>query len=169
MMVDYIDQHRQEFGVESICNELPIAPSTYHDFKQRQPSARAQRDAAMLPILDHDVLVTRRGYDPAQKRVARSEPKATVTLVPRIVHVLMGKQGEPLAHVLLKGDDGSVRELTRRDARPFDDEHMIVEFREVLDGVRYSLYQVVAPDMHLPFFEDVHEQNLPRSKAVELG
>ncbi len=50
-MVDYIDQHRQEFGVESICNELPIAPSTYHDFKQRQPSARAQRDAAMLPIV----------------------------------------------------------------------------------------------------------------------
>ena len=50
-MVDYIDQHRQEFGVESICNELPIAPSTYHAFKQRQPSARARRDAVMLPIV----------------------------------------------------------------------------------------------------------------------
>ena len=50
-MVDYIDQHRLEFGVESICNELPIAPSTYHDFKRRQPSARAQRDAVMLPIV----------------------------------------------------------------------------------------------------------------------
>jgi putative transposase len=50
-MVDYIDQHRLEFGVESICNELPIAPSTYHDFKRRQPSARAQRDALMLPIV----------------------------------------------------------------------------------------------------------------------
>ena len=51
MMVDYIDQHRLEFGVESICNELPIAPSTYHDFKKRQPSTRAQRDAVMLPML----------------------------------------------------------------------------------------------------------------------
>ena len=51
MMVDYIDAHRLEFGVESICNELPIAPSTYHDFKQRQPPARAQRDAIMLPIV----------------------------------------------------------------------------------------------------------------------
>ena len=50
-MVDYIDQHRQEFGVESICAELPIAPSTYHDFKQREPSARAQRDTIMLPIV----------------------------------------------------------------------------------------------------------------------
>ncbi len=51
MMVDYIDAHRQEFGVESICNELPIAPSTYHDFKKRQPCERARRDAVMLPIL----------------------------------------------------------------------------------------------------------------------
>ena len=51
MMVDYIDQHRKEFGVESICNELPIVPSAYHDFKQRQPSARAQRGAAMFPIV----------------------------------------------------------------------------------------------------------------------
>jgi putative transposase len=50
-MVDYIDAHRQEFGVESICNELPIAPSTYHDFNRRQPSERAQRDAVMLPIV----------------------------------------------------------------------------------------------------------------------
>ena len=32
-MVDYIDQHRLEFGVESICNELPIAPSTYYAAK----------------------------------------------------------------------------------------------------------------------------------------
>lgn len=50
-MVDYIDQHRAEFGVESICAELPIAPSTYHDHNKRQPSQRAQRDAVMMPIL----------------------------------------------------------------------------------------------------------------------
>jgi hypothetical protein len=36
LMVDYIDQHRHEFGVESICNVLPIAPSTYHDHKTRR-------------------------------------------------------------------------------------------------------------------------------------
>jgi len=28
-MVDYIDQHRQEFGVEPICEVLAVAPSTY--------------------------------------------------------------------------------------------------------------------------------------------
>ena len=50
-MVDYIDQHRQEFGVESICKLLPIAPSTYHDRQTRQPCARARRDAEMKPVL----------------------------------------------------------------------------------------------------------------------
>jgi putative transposase len=48
-MVTYIDNHKEKHGVESICNVLPIAPSTYYDWKvkQRQPekrSIRAQRD-----------------------------------------------------------------------------------------------------------------------------
>jgi len=48
-MVDYIDDHRDRFGVEPICAVLPIAPSTYflHKAQQREPaqrSARAQRD-----------------------------------------------------------------------------------------------------------------------------
>ena len=51
MMVEYTDAHREEFGVESICNVLPIAPSTYHDDKTREPCARAVRDAEMKPIL----------------------------------------------------------------------------------------------------------------------
>jgi transposase InsO family protein len=48
-MVSYIDDHRDRFGVEPICNQLQIAPSTYYEQKHRQrdPSrlpARAQRD-----------------------------------------------------------------------------------------------------------------------------
>ena len=53
MIVDYIDTHRDEFGVEPICKVLQIAPSTYYAAKQRvvEPSARAVRDAVMMPIL----------------------------------------------------------------------------------------------------------------------
>ena len=48
-MVSFIDDHRDEYGVESICKQLPIAPSTYYEHKaqQREPdrrSDRAQRD-----------------------------------------------------------------------------------------------------------------------------
>jgi putative transposase len=50
-MVAYIDAHRGVFGVEPICEQLPIASSTYHAAKSRPPSARAFRDAVMIPIL----------------------------------------------------------------------------------------------------------------------
>jgi putative transposase len=48
-MIAFIDAHRDEYGVESICAQLPIAPSTYYEHKGRQidPSrapARVQRD-----------------------------------------------------------------------------------------------------------------------------
>ena len=51
MMVDFIDENRREFGVEPICAELPIAPSVYYGAKSRRPSARARRDAALIPQL----------------------------------------------------------------------------------------------------------------------
>jgi hypothetical protein len=48
-MVAFIDQHRDTYGVEPICAQVPIAPSTYflHKAQQADPtsrSARAQRD-----------------------------------------------------------------------------------------------------------------------------
>jgi putative transposase len=50
-MVDFVDDNRDEFGVEPICATLQVAPSTYYDNKKRAPSARALRDAVMMPIL----------------------------------------------------------------------------------------------------------------------
>ena len=35
-MVSFIDEHRAEYGVESICAQLPIAPSLYYEHKARQ-------------------------------------------------------------------------------------------------------------------------------------
>ena len=46
-MTAFIDQHRQEFGVEPICELLPIAPSTYYAAKARPPSVRSLRDAEL--------------------------------------------------------------------------------------------------------------------------
>ena len=50
-MVRYIDEHREEFGVEPICTTLQVAPSTYYAAQSRPVSARAARDAVMIPIL----------------------------------------------------------------------------------------------------------------------
>jgi transposase InsO family protein len=53
-MVSFINTHRDEYGVEPICRELPIAPSTYYEHRARQGdparlSRRAQRDAMLRP------------------------------------------------------------------------------------------------------------------------
>jgi putative transposase len=51
-MVSFIDAHRDEYGVESICEQLPIAPSLYYEHKARQADPmrlppRLQRDAML--------------------------------------------------------------------------------------------------------------------------
>jgi putative transposase len=43
-MIAYIDDHRDRFGVEPICQLLPIAPSTYYAARCRPRSARRRRD-----------------------------------------------------------------------------------------------------------------------------
>jgi transposase InsO family protein len=51
-MVSFIDEHRDEHGIEPICQELEIAPSTYYEHKAREAdpsrlSQRALRDAEL--------------------------------------------------------------------------------------------------------------------------
>ena len=51
-MLAFIDAHRDQYGVESICKHLPIAPSTYYEHKARQRDPkripkRLQRDAEL--------------------------------------------------------------------------------------------------------------------------
>jgi putative transposase len=51
VIVEFIDANRDELGVEPICKVLQVAPSTYHAAKSRPVSARAMRDAVLIPIL----------------------------------------------------------------------------------------------------------------------
>lgn len=90
MMVAFIDEHREEHGVEPICKVLPIAPSPYYDHlaKRVDParlSERAKRDAELRPeiarVFDANFRVygvrkvwrqlEREGFDVARCTVAR--------------------------------------------------------------------------------------------------
>lgn len=44
-MLDFIDEHREAYGVESICSQLPIAPSTYYKSVElnAHPDKRSKR------------------------------------------------------------------------------------------------------------------------------
>ena len=55
-MTAFIDEHRESYGVEPICAELPIAPSVYYEAKRREReperrSARAKRDEVLGPLI----------------------------------------------------------------------------------------------------------------------
>ena len=56
MILDYVDQHKNEFGVEPICTalsstDIKIAPSTYYAAKTRPPSARSVSDLATTAVI----------------------------------------------------------------------------------------------------------------------
>ena len=56
-MVAFIDTHREHYGVEPMCELLPIAPSTYyaHKARKRDPSrhcARFHSDEALKPEIE---------------------------------------------------------------------------------------------------------------------
>jgi len=57
MMVGFIDDHREEHGVEPICKMLPIAPSTYYaqkacEVEPAKRSARVVRDAELREAIE---------------------------------------------------------------------------------------------------------------------
>jgi putative transposase len=106
VIVDYIDAHRDVFGVEPICRVLSehgcqIAPSTYYATKTRPPSARAVRDAAMIPVLvalwaanyrvygAHKLWIAARraGHDIGRDQVARLMRAAGIEGVRRLKRV----------------------------------------------------------------------------------
>lgn len=56
-MIAFIEEHRDDIGVEPICRHLPIAPSTFYDHmaKRANPhllSARAKRDMTLKPEIE---------------------------------------------------------------------------------------------------------------------
>ena len=82
MIVEFIDTHRVEHGVEPICDVLQVAPSTYYAAKSRPLSARRQRDLTLMPILmalwvaNYRVYGARKLWLAARRRRARHRPRS---------------------------------------------------------------------------------------------
>lgn len=56
-MIDFITDHKDEFGVEPICRVLnehgiKIAPSTFYEVRSRRPSKRQVRDAELVALIE---------------------------------------------------------------------------------------------------------------------
>jgi len=83
LIIDYIDQHKHEFGVEPICAvlsdaEVPIAPSTYYARKSRPPSDRTVRDEKVTQkiteVHTQKLRCLRRAQDPRRPVPGRRSP-----------------------------------------------------------------------------------------------
>jgi putative transposase len=99
MMVSFIDAHRAAYGVESICAQLPIAPSLYYEHKARQadPSrlpARARRDAELCGEIQRVYAANFRVYGARKvwRQFRREHIAAAKCTVERLMHTL-GLQG----------------------------------------------------------------------------
>jgi transposase InsO family protein len=95
-MVTFIDAHRAEYGVEPICAELPIAPSTYYELKARQADpdrqpARVRRDAELVPEIERVWQENFRVY--GARKVWRQLNREGIPVARCTVERLMGRQG----------------------------------------------------------------------------
>jgi putative transposase len=98
-MVGFIDDHRDTFGVEPICEVLPIAPSTYfrHKAQQADPtrrSARVQRDEELREIIRRIWRENHQVYGPRKvwKQMGREHLRAARCRVRRLMRD-MGLRG----------------------------------------------------------------------------
>jgi len=124
-MVAFIDAQRGQHGVEPICEELQIAPSTYYEHKARQADpqrlpARARRDRELAPEI-HRVCEENFGVYGARKvwrQLGRESFVVARCTVERLMRVL-GLQG------VVRGrrcrttipDDSAARPLDRVNRR----------------------------------------------------
>jgi putative transposase len=91
VIVEYIDAHKDTFGVEPICRDLQVAPSTYYAARARPPSARSVSDTARLEVIRQ---VHADNYDVYGVRKMHAELNRLGHQIPRCtVHRLMRAGG----------------------------------------------------------------------------
>lgn len=93
-MVDFIDENRDELGVEPICAMLPIAPSTYYNHKNKASSKRELRDQELKPEIYRvwEESKCRYGADKVWKQLLREGFEVARCTVERLMRQL-GIQG----------------------------------------------------------------------------
>ncbi len=94
-MARFIDEQRAEYGVEPICEVLPIAPSVYYELKARERDperrpARVRRDDELGPHIDRVWRENKEVYGPRKvwKQLKREGQKVARCTVARLMRRL---------------------------------------------------------------------------------
>jgi putative transposase len=90
-MTRFVTEHKKRFGVEPICRELEIAPSTYYQRMSRLPSTRALREEALSAEIRRVYEANYRVYGP--RKVWRQLRREGMPVARCTVERLMRKMG----------------------------------------------------------------------------
>lgn len=114
-MIPFIDEQRRSFGVEPICRELAVAPSSYYAAKSRPPSARSVSDATLADVIGrvHRANFGVYGIRKVWKTLRRQGVDAGRDQVARVMK-LVGLQGATRAKTI------RTTRPAARDERPAD-------------------------------------------------
>ena len=127
-MVDFIDAHRDEYGVEPICDVLPIAPSTYYEHTARRANpelrpARAKRDEKLRPEIrrvwnENEVVYGANKVWRQLRREGVEVARCTVERLMRELGLRGAVRGRAFTHTTI-ADDSSARplDLVQREFR----------------------------------------------------
>lgn len=95
MVMAFIDAHRGELGIEPICRELAIAPSSYHEHAARLAdpqlrSARVRRDDAIRQEIArvHEASFGLYGTRKVWHQLRREGVKVAKCTVERLIHAM---------------------------------------------------------------------------------
>ena len=117
-MVSFIDEHRDAYGVEPICDVLPIAPSTYYTHRARridptQRPARSVRDESLRPeiqrVWNENLAVY--GADKVWRQLGREDVDVARCTVERLMRT-MGLRGATRGRaftITTKADETAMR------------------------------------------------------------
>ena len=93
--MSFIDSHREELGIEPICHELAVAPSSYHEHAARLAdpqlrSARARRDDEIREQIKrvHDNSSGLYGTRKVWHQMCREGVKVAKCTVERLMHIM---------------------------------------------------------------------------------
>ena len=124
-MVTFIDAHRGAYGVEPICEVLPIAPATYHAHKARQTDvsrlpARAVRDERLKAQIRRVWTENRGVYDSRKvsrqlQREGLSVARCTVERLMRELNLQGAARGRRLRTTVPDGAADRPQDLVERN------------------------------------------------------
>ncbi len=124
-MVDFIDQHREQYGVEPICHLLPIAPSTYRRLKQHEanPTLRAtrvQQDEQLTPEIKRVWKNSYENYGARKvwlqlKREAINVARCTVARLMKQLNLQGVRRGRRIKTTIGSDADSKPLDLVKRD------------------------------------------------------